>query len=64
MLFIILMDSLGFGVIIPVMPDLIMSLTGVGVSEASEYGGYLLFAYVLKKTVLRQSNISIFYTRR
>ena len=46
-LFIILMDSLGFGVIIPVMPDLIMSLTGVGVSEASEYGGYLLFAYAI-----------------
>jgi MFS transporter, DHA1 family, tetracycline resistance protein len=46
-LFIIFMDSLGFGIIIPVMPDLIISLTGVGMSEASEYGGYLLFAYAI-----------------
>jgi DHA1 family tetracycline resistance protein-like MFS transporter len=46
-LFIIFMDSLGFGIIIPIMPDLIISLTGVGMSEASEYGGYLLFAYAI-----------------
>lgn len=46
-LFIIVMDSLGFGIIIPIMPDLIISLTGVGMSEASEYGGYLLFAYAI-----------------
>ena len=41
------MDSLGFGIIIPIMPELIISLTGVGTSEASEIGGYLLFAYAV-----------------
>ncbi|HAW20718.1 MAG TPA: tetracycline resistance MFS efflux pump [Flavobacteriales bacterium] len=46
-LFIIFMDSLGFGIIIPIMPELIISLTGVGTSEASEIGGYLLFAYAV-----------------
>jgi len=46
-LFIIFMDSLGFGIIIPIMPDLIMTLTDVDVSTASEYGGYLLFAYAI-----------------
>jgi len=46
-LFIIFMDSLGFGIIIPIMTELIISLTGVGTSEASEIGGYLLFAYAV-----------------
>lgn len=41
----ILIDCIGFGVIIPIMPDLIKSLTGGDISEASRYGGYLLVAY-------------------
>ena len=43
----LLLDVIGFGIIIPVMPDLIIELTGVSISQASEYGGYLLFAYAL-----------------
>jgi MFS transporter, DHA1 family, tetracycline resistance protein len=41
----ILIDCIGFGVIIPVMPSLITELTGVMNSEASRLGGYLLFAF-------------------
>jgi MFS transporter, DHA1 family, tetracycline resistance protein len=41
----ILIDCIGFGVIIPVMPSLISQLGGVGNSEASRLGGYLLFAF-------------------
>lgn len=41
----LLIDVMGIGIIIPVMPKLIMELTGEGLSRASEYGGWLLFAY-------------------
>ncbi len=41
----ILIDCIGFGVIIPVMPSLISQLGDVGNSEASRLGGYLLFAF-------------------
>ncbi|MCE2994175.1 MAG: TCR/Tet family MFS transporter [Cyclobacteriaceae bacterium] len=41
----ILIDCIGFGVIIPVMPTLIMDLGHVTNSEASLLGGYLLFAF-------------------
>lgn len=41
----ILIDCIGFGVIIPVMPTLIMDLGGLTNSEASRLGGYLLFAF-------------------
>lgn len=41
----LLLDVTGIGIIIPVMPDLIMELTGEGLSVAAEYGGWLLFAY-------------------
>ena len=39
------LDVTGIGIIIPVMPSLIMELTGEGLSAASKYGGWLLFAY-------------------
>jgi len=41
----LLIDVIGFGIIIPVMPTLIGQLTHVGVSEASRYGSWLMFAY-------------------
>ena len=41
----VLLDSMGFGVIIPVMPELIMELTGEGLSRAAVYGGWLGFVY-------------------
>ena len=41
----ILIDVIGLGVIIPVLPALIEQLTGEGVSRASQYAGGLSFAY-------------------
>jgi len=41
----ILIDVIGLGVIIPVLPTLIEQLTGEGVSWASQYAGGLSFAY-------------------
>ena len=42
-----LIDSIGFGIIIPVMPELIMQLSGDGLSEAARYGGWLNFVYAI-----------------
>jgi len=41
----LLLDVTGIGIIIPVMPSLIMELTGEGLSAASKYGGWLILAY-------------------
>jgi MFS transporter, DHA1 family, tetracycline resistance protein len=41
----LLIDVIGFGIIIPVIPALIQELTGGSLSDASVYGGWLLFAY-------------------
>lgn len=43
----VLLDSIGLGIIIPVTPELIMELTGEGVSRATVYGGWLLFAFAV-----------------
>nr|WP_262507574.1 TCR/Tet family MFS transporter [Hymenobacter arizonensis] len=43
----ILIDVIGLGIIIPVVPKLIQQLTGEGLSRASEYSGWLTFAYAL-----------------
>lgn len=41
----LLIDVTGLGIIIPVIPDLIKELIGGSLSEASVYGGWLMFAY-------------------
>lgn len=41
----VLVDVIGLGIIIPVMPALIMELTGGGLSEASLYAGWITFIY-------------------
>ena len=43
----ILIDVIGLGIIIPVVPKLIQQLTGEGLSRASEYSGWLTFAYAM-----------------
>jgi MFS transporter, DHA1 family, tetracycline resistance protein len=43
----VLVDSIGFGIILPVLPRLIMQLTGVTVDRAAVYGGWLAFVYAL-----------------
>lgn len=41
----ILIDTIGFGMIAPVMPELVSQLTGEGFSEAARYGGSLMFLF-------------------
>jgi len=43
----VLVDSIGFGIILPVLPRLIMQLTGIGIDRAARYGGWLSFVYAL-----------------
>src|SRR4029079_17596037 len=40
----VLIDTIGFGIILPVTPQLIMDLTGQGIGEASMAGGWLAFS--------------------
>lgn len=41
----LLLDVIGLGIIIPVVPELISELKGVSLAEASRYGGILMFVY-------------------
>ncbi len=41
----VVIDVIGLGIIIPVLPTLILELIGGTLSEASTYGGWLMFAY-------------------
>ena len=41
----VLIDTIGFGMIAPVMPQLITQLTGEGFAAAARYGGALMFLF-------------------
>jgi len=43
----VFIDSVGFGIIIPSLPQVIMALTGEPVSTAADWGGYLMAVYAL-----------------
>lgn len=43
----VMIDMMGIGIIIPVIPTLISDLMGEGISEASRIGGWLMFAYAV-----------------
>jgi MFS transporter, DHA1 family, tetracycline resistance protein len=45
--FICFIDMCGIGLIIPVIPSLIKVLTGKGIDDAAEIGGWLLFTYAV-----------------
>ncbi len=47
----VLVDMIGIGIIIPVIPSLILDLTGLGISDASAYGGGLLIAFALMQFI-------------
>lgn len=42
---ILLIDSIGFGIVLPVLPDLIVHLGQVPLAEATRIAGYMLVAY-------------------
>ena len=47
--FIVFVDMVGVGLMIPVMPALLESITGEPVDSTAEIGGYLLFAYAISQ---------------
>lgn len=62
----ILIDVIGFGIIIPVLPDLIMDLGHVDNSQASTIGGWMLMAYAGMQFICAPllGNLSDKYGRR
>jgi len=62
----LLIDVTGFGIIIPVVPKLIMHLENCTLSQASTYGGFLLFAYAIMQFIFAPilGNLSDQYGRR
>jgi MFS transporter, DHA1 family, tetracycline resistance protein len=62
----LLIDVTGLGLIIPVMPGLIESLTGGTISDASQWGGWLTFAYAFMQFLFAPviGNLSDRYGRR
>ena len=62
----LLIDVMGWGLIIPVMPKLISSLKGIEVNEASSYGALLLSAYAITQFIFAPviGNLSDKYGRR
>ena len=62
----VLLDTIGFGLIMPVLPTLLVELTGESVGRAAIYGGWLAFVYAaiqfLSAPVL--GNLSDHYGRR
>ena len=47
----VLVDTIGFGIVIPVLPSLIVELSGYGLADATRIGGYMLIAYALAQFV-------------
>ena len=62
----LLIDSIGFGLIIPVMPELIAQLKGISINEASTYGSWLLSAFAITQFLFAPviGNLSDRYGRR
>lgn len=61
-----LIDITGWGIIIPVVPDLIKELIHADISEAAKYGGWLGFAYAFTQFIFSPvvGNLSDKYGRR
>ena len=62
----LLIDVIGFGIIIPVMPKLIATMKHVDISTASRYGSFLMFAYAAVQFLFAPvlGNLSDRYGRR
>ncbi len=62
----VLVDTIGFGIIMPVLPELLVELTGEKVNAAAIDGGWLAFSYALVQFVFGPilGNLSDRYGRR
>lgn len=61
-----LLDSIGFGIILPVMPSLLMEISGEDLSSSAVYGGWLLFAFAIMQFLAMPviGNLSDAYGRK
>jgi DHA1 family tetracycline resistance protein-like MFS transporter len=62
----VFIDSVGFGIIIPALPQVVMSLTGEPLSSAANWGGYLMAVYALLQFFIAPvlGNLSDHFGRR
>jgi len=62
----VVIDTIGLGIIIPVLPSLIKELIHGDLSEASHYGGWLMFSYASTQFIFASvlGNLSDRYGRR
>ncbi len=62
----ILLDMIGLGIVIPVLPELLKQLTGGGAADAAVIGGYLVFTYAFMQFVFAPvlGNLSDRFGRR
>lgn len=62
----VLVDVIGLGIIIPVLPGLIQELVRADISTASSYGGWLMFSYAVMQFLCAPilGNLSDQYGRR
>lgn len=62
----VLIDVIGFGIIIPVLPKLLEDMLNIGVNEASTYGGVLLAVFAIAQFIFAPivGNLSDQYGRR
>lgn len=62
----ILLDMIGVGIIVPVLPELLEELTGGKVSDAAKIGGYLVFVYAFMQFIFSPvlGNLSDRFGRR
>lgn len=62
----VLLGVIGWGIIIPVIPNLIKELINGDISEAAKYGGWLTFAYAITQFIFAPviGNLSDKYGRR
>lgn len=62
----LLLDIIGFGIIVPILPHYISELTGANNSNASLYGGMLMFAFAIMQFIFSPvlGNLSDRYGRR
>ena len=47
----VLIDAIGFGIVIPVLPGLIVQLTGKGLASAAEINGWIMFLYAVTQFI-------------
>ena len=62
----VLLDAITFGMLVPVMPQLITDLTGEGLGQAAAYGGLLMFVHAFMQFLFAPvlGNVSDRYGRR